>query len=90
MTEDNSKEIRSKVTEEGFIEISIVKVSVPIPKEDEVLIKIEASPINPSDLGKLISFAAILDDIQATRRTTQRKARNTQYARTNNQTTQDT
>ena len=41
MTEDNSKEIRSKVTEEGFIEISIVKVSVPIPKEDEVLIKIE-------------------------------------------------
>ncbi len=64
MTEDNSKEIRSKVTEEGFIEISIVKVSVPIPKEDEVLIKIEASPINPSDLGKLISFAAILDDIQ--------------------------
>ena len=64
MTEDNSKEIRSKVTEEGCIEISMVKVSVPIPKEDEVLIKIEASPINPSDLGKLISFAAILDDIQ--------------------------
>ena len=40
MTEDNSKEIRSKVTEEGFMEISIVKASMPIPKEDEVLIKI--------------------------------------------------
>ncbi|MED5530737.1 MAG: NADH oxidase, partial [Pseudomonadota bacterium] len=64
MTEHKSKEIRSKVTEEGFMEISIVKASMPTPKEDEVLIKIEASPINPSDLGKLISFAAILDDIE--------------------------
>ena len=64
MTEYNFKEIRSKVTEEGFMEISIVKASMPTPKEDEVLIKIEASPINPSDLGKLISFASILDDIE--------------------------
>ena len=64
MTDHKSKEIRSKVTEEGFMEISIVKASMPTPKQDEVLIKIEASPINPSDLGKLISFAAILDDIE--------------------------
>jgi NADPH2:quinone reductase len=38
---------------------------VPIPGDDEVLIKVEASPINPSDLGLLISFAADLDSISS-------------------------
>ena len=38
---------------------------MPIPGDDEVLIKVEASPINPSDLGLLISFAADLDSISS-------------------------
>ena len=63
MEENNSKEIRSKVTNEGNIEISIAKVEKPIPSADEVLIKIEAAPINPSDLGLLLSFAADLSSI---------------------------
>jgi NADPH2:quinone reductase len=63
LSQENSKEIRSNVTSEGNIEISIASVKKPIPAENEVLIKVEASPINPSDLGLLISFAADLDSL---------------------------
>ena len=63
MREEFSREIRSTVTSEGNIEISIVKSDKPKPSEDEVLIKVEACPINPSDLGLLISFAADLDTV---------------------------
>lgn len=63
MSEQTSKEIRSTVTNEGNIEISIATVEKPTPSKNEVLIKVEASPINPSDLGLLISFAADLDSL---------------------------
>ena len=63
MSQKNSKEIRSTVTSDGNIEISIAKVEKPTPSENEVLIRVEASPINPSDLGLLISFAADLDSL---------------------------
>jgi NADPH2:quinone reductase len=63
MSKNISKEIRSTVTSEGNIELSITKVERPIPSADEVLIKVEAAPINPSDLGLLLSFAADLSSI---------------------------
>jgi len=63
MLENISKEIRSTVTSEGNIELSITKAERPIPSADEVLIKVEAAPINPSDLGLLLSFAADLSSI---------------------------
>ena len=63
MSEEFSREIRSIVTSEGTVEISIAKSDKPKPSEDEVLIKVEACPINPSDLGLLISFAADLDTV---------------------------
>ena len=63
MSNNTSKEIRSTVTSEGNIEISIVVVEKPMPSDDEVLIKVEAAPINPSDLGLLLSFAADLETI---------------------------
>ena len=59
MSEDGSKQIRSEVTKEGKLLISIQSTEVPEPKEDEVLIRIEASPINPSDLGLLIGPADV-------------------------------
>ena len=64
MVGKTSREIRSKVTSEGYIEISIVEVPKPEPSDDEVLIKVEAAPINPSDLGLLLSFAADLSTIK--------------------------
>ena len=58
MTKETSREIRSEITSEGKLHISIATVEKPVPKEDEVLIKVEAAPINPSDLALLISFAS--------------------------------
>ena len=63
MSDNISKEIRSTVTSEGNIELSITQAELPIPSADEVLIKVEAAPINPSDLGLLLSFAADLSSI---------------------------
>jgi NADPH2:quinone reductase len=66
MSEQYSKEIRSKATSDGNIELSIVKVEKPVPGDDEVLIEVQASPINPSDLGLLLSFAADVQNINVT------------------------
>jgi NADPH:quinone reductase-like Zn-dependent oxidoreductase len=41
----------------GEFEISLVSVATPEPSADEVVVQIEASPINPSDLGLLIGAA---------------------------------
>ena len=59
MSENISKQVRSEVTKEGKLLIYIESTEIPEPKEDEVLIKIEASPINPSDLGLLIGPADV-------------------------------
>ncbi len=56
---DHALQLRSLVTPEGVLEISLVLVEVTDPKEDEVLIRVEASPINPSDLGLLLAGADV-------------------------------
>ena len=50
-------EIRSLIRKNGELELSLVRVPVPEPGPDEVLVKVEASPINPSDLGLLVGPA---------------------------------
>ncbi|MEN2979860.1 zinc-binding dehydrogenase [Tistrella bauzanensis] len=50
-------ELRSKVTSDGRIEVSLIRVDVPEPAADEVVVRIEATPINPSDLGLLLGPA---------------------------------
>ena len=52
-----SRQIRSKVTSDGQLVLSIEDTEVPPPGPDEVIIRVEASPINPSDLGLLIGPA---------------------------------
>ena len=54
-----SKQIKSKISKEGLLTISIDEVSVPEPGDGEVLIKVLATPINPSDLGLLVGPADI-------------------------------
>mgnify|MGYP003704223217 CR=1 FL=1 len=50
-------ELRSLIKKTGELELSLAKVSVPEPGPDQVLVKVEATPINPSDLGLLLGPA---------------------------------
>jgi NADPH:quinone reductase len=50
-------QLRSLVTSAGTLELSLVDAPTPVPLDDEVIIRVEASPINPSDLGLLIGGA---------------------------------
>jgi NADPH:quinone reductase-like Zn-dependent oxidoreductase len=54
---DKALELRSLVTSAGTLELSLQDVDVPTPGDNEVLVRIEASPINPSDLGLLVAGA---------------------------------
>jgi NADPH:quinone reductase len=54
---DRALELRSLVTSQGTLELSLHDVPVPSPAANEVLVRVEASPINPSDLGVLIAGA---------------------------------
>jgi len=50
-------QIRSLVKDDNTLEISLVQVDFPAPGPDEVLVRIEAAPINPSDLALLVGPA---------------------------------
>src|SRR6476661_5088004 len=50
-------QLRSLIKKSGELEISLVNVPVPEPGPDEVVVRVEAAPINPSDLGLLIGAA---------------------------------
>jgi NADPH:quinone reductase-like Zn-dependent oxidoreductase len=54
---DTALELRSLVTSEGTLELTLHDVAVPRPADHQVLVRVEASPINPSDLGLLIASA---------------------------------
>src|SRR5215471_7922839 len=50
-------QLRSLVKAGGELELSLAKAPIPRPAADEILVRIEATPINPSDLGLLIGAA---------------------------------
>ena len=50
-------QLRSLVKKSGELELSLQDVPVPEPKDDEVLVRVEATPINPSDLALLFGLA---------------------------------
>jgi NADPH2:quinone reductase len=51
------RQLRSLVHPNGTLELSIATVPVPTPADHEVLVLVEAAPINPSDLGLLLAMA---------------------------------
>jgi NADPH:quinone reductase-like Zn-dependent oxidoreductase len=59
MPQDHGLELRSLVRAEGMLELSLAEVPIPEPGADEVVVRVEASPINPSDLGVLIGPANV-------------------------------
>jgi NADPH:quinone reductase-like Zn-dependent oxidoreductase len=50
-------QLRSLVKKSGELELSLARVPVPEPAPDEVVVRVEASPLNPSDLGLLLGPA---------------------------------
>ena len=46
-------QLRSLIKTSGELEISLVEIPTPEPAEDEVVVRVEGTPINPSDLGLL-------------------------------------
>jgi NADPH:quinone reductase-like Zn-dependent oxidoreductase len=50
-------QLRSLIKSSGEMEISLQNVPTPEPGPDEVVVRVEASPINPSDLGLLTGAA---------------------------------
>lgn len=52
-------QLRSLVKPDGQLEISLATVPTPNPAADEVVVRIEATPINPSDIGLLLAAADI-------------------------------
>ena len=59
MTESNqgtALQLRSLV-KDGALTLSLARVPIPTVDDDEILVRVEASPINPSDLGLLLGPA---------------------------------
>jgi NADPH2:quinone reductase len=53
----NGLQLRSLITKDARLELSLTSVEVPEPGPDEVVVRIEAAPINPSDLALLFGPA---------------------------------
>jgi NADPH:quinone reductase-like Zn-dependent oxidoreductase len=52
-------QLRSLIKSSGELEISLLTVTTPEPSADEVVVRVEATPINPSDLGLLTGAADV-------------------------------
>ena len=53
------RELRSTVTDDGTLRLTLEDVTLEPPSADEVIVKVEAAPINPSDLGLLLGPANV-------------------------------
>ena len=54
---DTMLELRSLIKGSGELELSLARIPVPEPAADEVLVRMQAAPMNPSDLGLLFGAA---------------------------------
>ncbi len=52
-------QLQSTVTAAGQLRLDLVDIGVTTPGDDEVLVRVEAAPINPSDLGLLLGMADV-------------------------------
>ena len=50
-------QLRSLIKPGGELELSLVRIATPEPAPDEVVVRVEATPINPSDIGLLFGAA---------------------------------
>jgi NADPH:quinone reductase len=57
VTEKTQLQLRSLVRGSGQLELSLVDIPIPHPGPDEILVRVEAAPLNPSDHGLLFATA---------------------------------
>ena len=60
MDSDKSRmglQLRSLVKSGGELELSLISIATPDPAPDEVIVRVDAAPLNPSDIGLLIGAA---------------------------------
>ena len=55
----------STLTPEGVLKMELVEQQMPTPKPNQVIVRVEASPINPSDLGVMFGMANTSEAISA-------------------------
>ena len=53
------RELRSTVNGNGTLRLELVEVELPPPSDDEIIVRVEAAPINPSDIGLLLGPADV-------------------------------
>lgn len=58
-------ELRSTVSDDGRVTLAVREFEIAAPGPDEVVVRVEAAPVNPSDLGMLFAMAD-LDAAEAT------------------------
>jgi NADPH:quinone reductase-like Zn-dependent oxidoreductase len=51
------REMRTHIDKDGTLTLSLEEVTLGEPGDDEIIVRVEAAPINPSDLGLLIGPA---------------------------------
>src|SRR3569832_149443 len=57
MASNEGLQLRSLVKRSGELELSLASVPTPTPGPGEILVRVEATPINPSDIGLLFGAA---------------------------------
>lgn len=57
MTDTAGLQLTSRIDAEGKLTLSLEEVTLEAPAADEVIVRVEAAPINPSDLGLLLGPA---------------------------------
>ena len=58
-TNITSLELRSEITSTGQLRLSLEEQDVAPPGPDEVVVRVEAAPINPDDLAELLGPADV-------------------------------
>ncbi|MBB1274186.1 MULTISPECIES: zinc-binding dehydrogenase [Psychromonas] len=64
MTNTNIQ-LTSTISEDNKLTLALQNIEMPQPSADEVVIRIEAAPLNPSDLGVLFSAADLSTAVQS-------------------------
>ena len=52
-------QLLSTVTEAGELQMHFAEKEMPTPGPDEVLVRVEAAPINPSDQGVMFGWSSV-------------------------------